>query len=802
MYHIIFFPSLILVPRRPHRMTEIDSNQQHGKLFVHDLPFDIISKIFSYLDQTECLTCMAVDRNWYYGVPHYVQSIWKTLEVLGSGDKALEEMINNKRRKFCLGKHVKTIIFDTFGEEETNLYALMQYLLDCDCKQLETMEFYECKTSKDQPTFIRLLYQLGTQLTHLTLEEHGSNVPFIDILSVCPNLTHFTYAPEYSAWESYMIYDSEPFIENRDDLLKELLPEAYKDRHSFLFTNLTYLCLNCPLKKQIRLEPILRKCPNLQHLIGTSFGFFYEEGECYYPPYNDATVDLDELFSWCPKLIYYMANNGYYEAPDIDDDNDKSCANKVIEKNQQNASDNDNIVKLTHLGLCEEQGYDQIASFLNKHKHTLECLHILRYQYTGDNSEDNEDGQQDGSSQEIDWSPILSKLQLDRLRELMAVGIYFQNDDPPTTFFNMLSHLPVIEVIDVLFALPSDPYFGVDIETTALPTILAMSPLQHLHTLRLFLFSFEDEFVLISMLERMPVLGILSMRRSQIPSLKNPTIAHLLMKLKDLTLSNITVASPSPIASSSSSIVSRDDDNEEEHAPNDAVVLPPAFFYNMNVENKYYQKQSCLEKIHLRNLSNVTLELLDAISVTTPALKQLEVVFDHPITCNEEDQRKFLQFIKNLSGVKYCEGDVVAGAATTFSTIEKLDLGNVCYISNDVFMALARLPRLKAFLVGMNDLEKDQSSTDIDPVKRMLDGMDPSTIVSLLLNKSSDCLTKVKFFGVRQLLEKSSMTSVIKELLFSKQKEDASLPQWTVSHTVCSEDGELSEDITIKCENH
>ena len=68
------------------------SRSKRGHIgFILDLPFDIVTMIFSYLDQKDCLRCMGVSRTWNKHIPQYSRSIWKSVRFSKGGFEYLEE---------------------------------------------------------------------------------------------------------------------------------------------------------------------------------------------------------------------------------------------------------------------------------------------------------------------------------------------------------------------------------------------------------------------------------------------------------------------------------------------------------------------------------------------------------------------------------------------------------------------------------------------------------------------------------------------------------------------------------------
>ena len=97
--------------------------------FLEKLSYDIISNIFLYLGQQDCLNCMATCREWYYRIPQFTQANWKTLQIDTNGI--------SQRHRQNLGKHVKRVLFDDVPEDL--LSKMMQKLLECGCDEIESL---------------------------------------------------------------------------------------------------------------------------------------------------------------------------------------------------------------------------------------------------------------------------------------------------------------------------------------------------------------------------------------------------------------------------------------------------------------------------------------------------------------------------------------------------------------------------------------------------------------------------------------------------------------------------------------
>ena len=106
-------------------------NQSHlaHNGFLEKLPYDIISNIFLYLGQQDCLNCMATCCDWYDIIPQFTKANWKTLLLDKKGISQLQEQ--NFR------KHVKRVLFQ---DVQGNLLSkMMQKLLDYECTDIESL---------------------------------------------------------------------------------------------------------------------------------------------------------------------------------------------------------------------------------------------------------------------------------------------------------------------------------------------------------------------------------------------------------------------------------------------------------------------------------------------------------------------------------------------------------------------------------------------------------------------------------------------------------------------------------------
>ncbi|KAI8146786.1 hypothetical protein BJV82DRAFT_599845 [Fennellomyces sp. T-0311] len=362
------------------------------------LPFEITTKIFAYLEQADCLRCMAVCREWYSSVPQCSRDVWTELGIPDDGTLGF-----NKRLQLCLGDHVESVMFYRF-KYETDLYRAMQKLIDAGCSRIKRLGFENCITPRENK-FLSVLQPLTQSTRMLTFHGHSFGLTFIDILAICPQLNHFSFtAADFG----------NPVLRLDDDT-----PNLCQLK----FPHLTRLFVEV-LKSDVQwqLAPILQRSPNMRYL---GYRNTSPSGNSLY--YSEL-IDLDQLFTWCPKLISLEMNSdmlvNYQDLPlrhDVPDDNVPGLRCFIAHE--------------THLA-----GADQIGAHLLQHMDTLEYISF-------------------GSRtlQRTDWSATLRRLHCPRLRILVCHGIKYYG----TAVDDMIRSCPDLEELVVLgdenasFHLPS-----------------------------------------------------------------------------------------------------------------------------------------------------------------------------------------------------------------------------------------------------------------------------------------------------------------------------------------------------------
>ncbi|KAI9250970.1 hypothetical protein BDA99DRAFT_608258 [Phascolomyces articulosus] len=596
-------------------------------IFDDQLPFDIIKNIFSHLNQHDALTCMAVCKDWYDQIPHYTTDIWQTVRF---SERSIHPF--NKRRQKCLGNHVKNVIFDKFEGED--LYDAMQYVLDNGCNELQSIEFFTCLT-KDHDIFLQFLQYLASHLLILAFEEHKSNLSLLHVLDVCPELVHFTYIPSSYSWDKTM-FNGEPSIKRQFST------------HDLLFTNLRYLYIGCPLDAHMRLQPLLQRCPHLQYFIGANadaYEMFFGDYKFDLHDLNlDSSLDLDLMFSLCPRLTYFKSNCSF--------DSDISLRimdkNDIVQAKMTGRQQNDNgTIGLQHLSVCEEDyKYPQIAELLKtKCWNTLEFLDLVLFfdeEYEADN-----------------WTNLFKSIHMTRLKTLICRYILCDI----ASIFIMLNHCPLIDEVQLVF--DCNPIKKVINQSV----LEQMGTLYTLRSIALHNFSFNDEFSFVGFLEKLPVLEELILADSSLILNNNPNLLRCFRRLRHLYLNDV-----GPIATNSGS---------------STTFLTPDFFHNMIT---FDEQQPRFESIRLRFVPCITLELLAVIS-GLQTLKKLDIRLDKPVKNTSEDQDHLLGFVHELVRCK--------------SEIEELYIEQVSCLSYNILEKLGDLLHLRTLRLGCLSLTID-----------------------------------------------------------------------------------------------
>ena len=540
--------------------------------------------------------------------------------------------------------------------------------------------FTRCATVNQEVFFQKLqLFGAGpsSSLTHISMMEHESNISLFYVLATCRQLTHLTYYPTHSAWKKYGIYTIEPTVNNfgnndeKQNTIRITTPQV--------FDNLIYLHIDAEMDRRLRLEYILKKCPNLQYLICAS------AESCELAP---DSIQLDDLTKWCPKLVYFAGDGSYRYHDDIiplmsrtiNGDNCKYNDNNEDEdeKDQQSKSS-----ALYHLSLCEHQGFDQIAQHLQKYQHQLGFLRLVKPMF-------HRDGR--------DWSSVFQSLRLSQLQTLICDRIDFSNVGSLVALLN--TSATTIQMLDMDIRVLGLHSLHLTVNHT---TLLSLHVLPELHTLRLCGFSFDisneddsgrNRSSITRLLKCIPRLNKLVLKESLV-TFNNAIESVGLDCLKNLNHLELTdVKWPDNNNISIRQQNNNGGNSNNENNTGDGIVITPTLFQHLILlqrNNRYFK----LETIRLIRIPKTTNGLLYSIA-HIPSLKVLQVIpeHSHPLfiqqpanindndtdKCSQQDDSILLHFLNLLKET---------------TKIKELMLHHIgCNMSNTALDILAGFPKL------------------------------------------------------------------------------------------------------------
>ena len=117
----------------------MSENDNNNTSFINNLPFDIVTNIFKYINQHDCLTLMSCCRLFLNQIPQYTVNNWKTIRLSkNNNSNMLMNIDDNLCFARCLGSHVKKIEFNNF-DIDRDVYTMMQLLFDWGCNKVESL---------------------------------------------------------------------------------------------------------------------------------------------------------------------------------------------------------------------------------------------------------------------------------------------------------------------------------------------------------------------------------------------------------------------------------------------------------------------------------------------------------------------------------------------------------------------------------------------------------------------------------------------------------------------------------------
>ncbi|KAI8138682.1 hypothetical protein BJV82DRAFT_673446 [Fennellomyces sp. T-0311] len=231
------------------------------------LPLEIVSNIFSRLDQDDCIECMFVCRQWYSEVPLYGTDLWKSFD-------ASSKSRNNDCTIRLLGPHTQRVSLRGIDDPSLILNKLKER--NCSIKIFEISDF-PIRFAPVTNLFSAII-QYHCTLKELAIQDCPQNLPIPKLLKRLPNLTHL------SLWFE-------------GALLQEVLSDEQILGTDTCQSNLTDLKLNgTVLDLDNHIISTLRCCPKLKMLV------FFQAVALLRPL---LASDLVQIFQLCPEIRYF-----------------------------------------------------------------------------------------------------------------------------------------------------------------------------------------------------------------------------------------------------------------------------------------------------------------------------------------------------------------------------------------------------------------------------------------------------------------------------------------------------------------
>ncbi|KAI7854582.1 hypothetical protein BDC45DRAFT_507609 [Circinella umbellata] len=627
--------------------------------FLEKLSYDIISNIFLYLDQQDCLNCMAVCRQWFELIPHFTEDKWETLRLDGNGI--------NHYQKLNLGKHVKHVFFD--GVPEDLLSNMMQKLLDSECTEIEFLEFTRCvsaSTEKQQHVFLNLLHRLASsRLTRLTMKDHDLKFAILDLIFVCPHLTHFSYT--VTVGFTSRDYNDKPI---------QLLSSDQISYNSLIYLHADTVT---PII-QDQIQSIISRSPNLRYFIGA------HKHVC--KP-NPKTLILPKLIlTKCPKLEYYVGDGSYEQGEKFIRDaflqslallSTTSIATNSNNNNSSNRDrDNDRQQSLfQYFSVFVHSNIIEICFVLRKYKDILKHLKII-----GTRSEFRKGPDL--------WTYTFQNYSMQYLRTLHCENINYSMESIVTLLNTCCNTIVEVQLQHRTRAHELD-----------VATIQSLETLPQLRTLAIKPVTFEDDSSVVALLIRAPALENLILKQKKSVTLPEEA-APLLKNLRHLSLSK--TYNPSQ-------------DGTRFAGP---LLSSPDFFISLA------QSVSKIESVTLKGGKDIDIgkgisipfTILHALA-TLPSLKSLDVggvqrYFNGEINKEKEEQH-MLQFLNNF--LRGCDDNTnsnkttVASSSTEIENLTLYDVSKLTYNMLNILCNFNSLQNLSVFFATDCDWDNSESPT-------------------------------------------------------------------------------------------
>ncbi|KAI8099633.1 uncharacterized protein BX664DRAFT_289846 [Halteromyces radiatus] len=240
------YPLLVSLKSDMENKIKLNSQKMHGQRDpIKILPYDVLDLIFTQLPFHRRVACMQVSKHWQRFLLGW-SGMWRDMDFITGATKHNAVSRHTLKRYFSYncGRHLRR--FSLSANNTKTDYAL-QLLVNQGCQYVEYLGLADTKF--DLMVFNRALRLIGNHLTHLYLDGcgHALNHIYLQLSTLCPNLTHFYYesTPEPTRFES------------QDRALFRDIPNNKHLKRLYLVTDMTLEDVDL----------VLLSCPNLTHLI-------------------------------------------------------------------------------------------------------------------------------------------------------------------------------------------------------------------------------------------------------------------------------------------------------------------------------------------------------------------------------------------------------------------------------------------------------------------------------------------------------------------------------------------------------
>ncbi|KAI7854584.1 hypothetical protein BDC45DRAFT_118901 [Circinella umbellata] len=595
------------------------------------------------------------------------------------------------------------------------------------------------RTEEEQSLFLNLLRRLASnQLTHLNLEDDGFKFSILDLLSVCPNLTHFSYHTNTIPYRFLRCY-TEPI---------QLLPY---DQTSY---NLIYLHVATTIPFiQYQVQSILHKTPNLKYFIGG-----YKETDTYMDAHEQKSqiiITPQFVSSLCSKLEYYIGD-GSYEKEDKLIQNilrqTPTLLPGAMTTNSNNSSDNNDQQKnqLYYLSVCSYKNANSIIRILSNNKDTINYIKLVGSDLEPRNNPSA-------------WTRAFQTISMEHLHTLCCENIDCSMDS-------------IIALLNTCSNTIQDVQLQHSHESHILdvPTLESLQTLPQLRILTVKPVTFVNKYSVVALFKRLPLLENLIFNLKE--SVPLPDEAALLLKnLRHLTLEDTYVL------------------DEHETRLVGPPLVSPIFFVSLS------QSGSKIESVTLKDgkdigigngvgIPFVSLHGLGSLpSLKTLDVRGLERNFNGERN-EEKEEQHMLKFLNNL--LHGCDNNTNSNKATVASSptkIENLILYDLSKLTYNMLNILNYFPSLQELTVYMAiDVDWDNIESPVRSDSMCLN-VDLYGVLELL--RRCKTLKRVSFRWPKSCGERLT-SAYLHDKLAEQQENDIQLRKYYVFNGEFSQAGE------------